>query len=163
MKKRIISSALALCVIIGVLLSGTGCTKQYTVSNFTVYTEKIEPVELEQFIGKPIVVNFWATWCYYCKVEMPAFNEAYHANPDVEFLMVNYTQGSETISKAKGYILECGYDFPVYYDVMDDAASIYEVESFPTTLFISRSGDLIERVEGAMSAEKLDEYLALIK
>ncbi len=163
MKKRIIAAILAFSVMIAALSSFTGCTKQYTVANFIVYTEDVEPVELESFIGKPIVVNFWATWCYYCKIEMPDFNEAYHANPDVEFLMVNYTQGDETIEKASAYVRECGFDFPVYYDAMGDASDAYEVEAFPTTLFISRSGDLLKRVEGTISAEKLAEYLELIK
>ena len=163
MKRRILLPVVAILIVFASLLSLPGCEKHYTVSNFTVYTRTVEPVELEEFIGKPIVVNFWATWCGYCIMEMPAFNEAYHANPDVQFMMVNYTQGDETIAVASSFVLEKGYDFPVYYDAMGDASLTYEVESFPTTLFIDRDGNLVKRVSGAMSKEELDGYLALIK
>ena len=162
MKRRILVPIVAILVIFATVFSLSGC-KVYTASNFIVYTEDVEPVELEQFIGKPIVVNFWATWCGYCVMEMPAFNEAYKENPDIEFMMVNYTQGNETIEVASAFVRKNGYDFPVYYDAMGDASGVYEVESFPTTLFINRAGDLVKRVSGAMSREQLDEYLALIK
>ena len=50
--------------------------KGSSAPNFQVYDREGNPVELSQFIGKPIVLNFWASWCGPCKMEMPDFNEA---------------------------------------------------------------------------------------
>ncbi len=162
MRRRLCALTAALLIIFSMLMSLGGC-KQYNAANFVVFDGAMEPVELEDFIGKPIVVNFWATWCGYCKIEMPDFNDAYHANPDVEFMMINYTDGNDTVDKASAFIRQNGYDFPVYYDLTLDASSAYEVEAFPTTLFISRSGDVVKVVSGAIDAKTLGEYIALIK
>ena len=67
--------------------------KDYTAPDFTVTDENGKEVKLSDFKGKPAVLNFWATWCYYCKEEMPDFNTAYKKYPEVQFLMVNATDG----------------------------------------------------------------------
>ena len=67
--------------------------------DFYVYDEKGEKVDFSEFIGKPVIINFWTTWCPYCVDEMADFNEAYlKYKDDVHFLMVNQTDGvRETI------------------------------------------------------------------
>ena len=60
--------------------------------DFVVTNENGEEIKLSQKIGKPIIVNFWASWCGPCKAELPEFNEAYKENKEnIEFLMVNLT------------------------------------------------------------------------
>ncbi len=82
--------------------------------DFTVYDVNGNEVSLSDYKGKPVVLNFWATWCYYCKEEMPDFNKAYKEYPDVQFLMVNATDGvQETKEKAMQYVKDEGFDFPV--------------------------------------------------
>ena len=153
----------ALFLILASLLSFASCAPEYTVENFTVLNYDLESVELEEFIGEPIVLNFWATWCYYCKVEMPDFNEAYHDYPTVRFMMINHTDGkNETVDKAKAYVESEGFDFPVYFDTTLDAAEKYGIEAFPMTFFINRDGDLAASHRGAMSAQKLRGYLDMI-
>ncbi len=149
---------------LSITLSFIGCgTPGYSVANFKVYDEQLSEVELEDYIGKPIVINFWATWCGYCKLEMPDFNDAYNDHPNVQFMMVNNTDGvRETVKTAMDYVEACEYDFPIFFDTTLQAAQIYEVEAFPTTLFIDKNGDLVKRKEGAMDRETLEEYLALI-
>ncbi|MBQ4347432.1 MAG: TlpA family protein disulfide reductase, partial [Firmicutes bacterium] len=85
--------------------------------DFTVYDSEGNAVMLSDFIGKPIVLNFWASWCGPCKMEMPEFNEAYaELGEDIQFLMVNVTTGRETQESASAFIEENGYSFPVFYD-----------------------------------------------
>ena len=81
--------------------------------DFTVLDYDGNEVKLSDYKGKPVVLNFWATWCFYCKEEMPDFNTAYEKYPDVEFLMLNATDGyQETIEDARSHITEKGYTFP---------------------------------------------------
>ncbi|MBQ3562389.1 MAG: TlpA family protein disulfide reductase, partial [Clostridia bacterium] len=75
------------------------------VGDFTVEDMNGNKVKLSDFLGKPIVLNFWTSWCGYCKQEMPDFDRAAKENPNVAFVMVNITRDSrETIGKAKAYV-----------------------------------------------------------
>ena len=100
---------------------------QNLAPNFTVYDLEGNEVNLTDFFGKPIILNFWASWCGPCKMEMPDFNEAYETYKDeIHFLMVNMTDGSrETVEKASSFITENGYTFPVYYDTDYSATITY--------------------------------------
>ena len=132
--------------------------------NFTVYDLEGNQVNLTDFFGKPIIVNFWASWCGPCKMEMPDFNEAYAAyKNEIEFLMVNMTDGSrETIEKASSFIAESGYTFPVYYDTEYSAAITYSVSSLPTSYFINANGELVTYARGAIDAATLEKGISMI-
>ena len=132
--------------------------------NFTVYNLDGNEVNLSDFFGKPIIVNFWASWCGPCKMEMPDFNEA-HGNykDDITFLMVNMTDGSrETVEVASSFIEEQGYTFPVYYDTSYSAAITYSVSSLPTTYFINAEGKLIAYTKGAINGAILQKGIDMI-
>ena len=132
--------------------------------NFTVYDLDGNEVNLTDFFGKPIIVNFWASWCGPCKMEMPDFNEAYQTyKNDITFLMVNMTDGSrETIEKASSFIAKSGYTFPVYYDTEYSAAITYSVSSLPTTYFIDADGYLIAHARGAIDSSTLQKGIDMI-
>jgi len=132
--------------------------------NFTVYDLDGNEVNLTDFFGKPIIVNFWASWCGPCKMEMPDFNEAYQTyKNDITFLMVNMTDGSrETVEKASTFIEESGYVFPVYYDTEYSAAITYSVSSLPTTYFIDADGYLIAHARGAIDNSILQKGIDMI-
>ena len=90
--------------------------EKITAPDFTVLDYNGNEVKLSDFKGKPVVLNFWATWCFYCKEEMPDFNTAYEKYPDVEFLMLNATDGyQETIESAKEYYEAEGFNFNIYF------------------------------------------------
>ncbi len=129
--------------------------------DFTVYTENGDPVKLSDFKGKPVVINFWATWCGYCKMEMPAFDKVAAEYADkVVFMMINVTDGDgETVEKASAYIKDEGYTFPVYYDTDLSATMVYGAYSLPSTGFITASGNFAGGQMGAMSEEALRSYI----
>ena len=103
---------------------------------------------LRYFVGKPEILNFWASWCPPCKAEMPDFEKAYKKHgKDIHFLMVNITYGSgETVEKASSFIESKGYTFPVFYDTAYSASSTYGAYSLPTTYFIDADGNIVNAV-----------------
>ncbi len=132
--------------------------------DFTVYDADGKAVKLSDFYGKPTVVNFWASWCSPCKMEMPDFEEKYNEQGDkVNFLMVNMTDNSrETVKIASEFIASQGYTFPVYYDTEQSAAIAYSVYSLPTTYFIDASGNIVTYASGAINAETLQTGIDMI-
>ena len=138
-------------------------TKPFNAPDFTVLDYNGNEVNLSDFAGKPIVLNFWATWCYYCKAEMADFNKAYANYPNVQFLMVNATDGErETVASAKKYVEQNGYDFDVFFDVNGDAVNTYGITGFPTTYFIDKDGNLIARGVGMLDYETLEQGIGMI-
>lgn len=139
-------------------------TQPQTAPDFTVYDLEGNQVNLSDFFGKPIIVNFWASWCGPCQMEMPDFDSAYAAYKDnIEFLMINMTDGSrETVEIASSFIEEKGYSFPVYYDNDYSATMTYSVTSLPTTYFIDSEGSLVAHARGAIDAETLQKGIDMI-
>ena len=128
--------------------------------DFTVQDWDGNEVQFSDYLGKPIVLNFWAHWCGPCQMEMPEFNAAYERlGGEVTFLMVH--EGA-AVDDGKEKVTEGGYTFPVVFDVDSSAGNMYGITAFPTTFFIDKDGNLQAYYMGAMDADLLQQGIDMI-
>ena len=133
--------------------------------DFTVQTMDGGDVKLSDFFGKPVIINFWATWCGPCKVELPAFQAAYEEYGDeIFFLMVNLTDGyRDTVETVKEFVADNEYSFPVYFDTAYNGAEAYSVYSVPLTVMIDKNGTVFQKHLGTMSEAMLQDYIKALR
>lgn len=118
-------------------------------------------INLADFTGKPVILNFWATWCGYCIAEMPDFEEAYKEYGDeIQFIIVNTDDG---IKKGEEFIASKGYTFPTYYDLESYAAIAYGITSIPRTIAIDKNGNVLYNQPGKLTAASLQDIIDKIK
>lgn len=108
--------------------------------NMDLINSRGEKVSMEQFRGKVIFINLWATWCPPCIAEMPGINNLYNKvqGEDVVFLMLSMDQD---FNKAKRFKEKKGFDFEVY-QVNGGIPEMYYSQSIPTTYIINAKGEL---------------------
>ena len=173
MKKRLLALFLA------ALLLLCGCAAEpaqetepaeNAAPDFSFYDIEGNAHTLSELRGKPVIPNFWASWCGPCKSEMPDLEAAYQEyGEEIHFVLVNLTDGtSETVATASEYIAGQGYSFPVYYDISPDGTSVlagataYGVTAIPITYFIDAEGNVVAYASGMMSASRLQQGIDMI-
>ena len=128
--------------------------------NFTLKDLDGKEVSLEDYRGKIVLLNFWATWCKWCDVEMPDLQKLDKENEDLVVLAIDVMEDKETVKK---YIQKGGYDFKVLLDEDGEISKTYLVSGFPTSYFIDKDGILLGGVPGMMKYEQMVEILESIK
>ena len=128
--------------------------------DFTMLDMEGNEVTLASFFGKPIVLNFWASWCGPCKMEMPEIQKFYDKyGQEIHFLLVSV---DDSLDAAKTFISDSGYTFPVYFDTTSVGAYTYGASSIPLTFFIDAQGNLTAYYMGAMSESILQQGVDMI-
>ena len=130
--------------------------------DFVAYDIDGNEVKLSDCYGKPIVLNFWSTWCNHCKIELPLFEKAYKENPDITFIMINIT-AADDVKLVNDLLEKNGYTFTVWLDADADATAKYGVSSIPATYFIDKNGNIVNHTVGEMDEETLEKRLEMIR
>ena len=143
----------------------SGSSEQTQAADFTVFAADGTQVKLSDMKGKPVVLNFWASWCPPCREEMPAFETVFKKEGvEISFIMVNLTDGAdETKESAEKYIKENKFTFPIYFDLQAEASDAYSIRYVPTTYFIDREGRIVSTIIGGMNEETLKKNIELIR
>lgn len=108
---------------------------------------------------KPLLLNFWASWCGPCKQEAPDLVRLYEKYKDqIDFYAVNITANDKP-DQAAAFVKEYGLPFPILMDETGEVSTRYEIVSIPTTYFIDKQGIVRQKVIGLVNPEVFEEYL----
>lgn len=128
--------------------------------DFTLENLEGEKVSLSDYKGKIVLINFWATWCKFCDIEMPDLNDVDKNNEDVVVLAVNVQEEGSKVSK---YIKDGGYGFEVVLDTKGDIARNYLVASYPTTYAVDKDGILVGGVPGMLTKPQIEQIVESVR
>ena len=121
-------------------------------------------VSLSQFRGQPVLINFWASWCLPCRLEMPDLVRIYEANQTKGFVLLGINLTSQdALPDVKSFAEEFKMTFPVLLDETGEVANnLYRLRALPMSVFVDRSGTIIRIHIGAMTGAQIDEFVAEI-
>jgi len=141
----------------------TGPQIGYTAPDFTLKDLNGNTVKLSDFRGKPVYLNFWASWCPPCKAEIPEIQEFYQLNKDkVTVLAVNITY-NDNVSDVVNILKANNTNFPVLLDInaKSSVADAYQVYGIPASFFIDKNGIIRATHAGGMTIVTLQEALKM--
>lgn len=127
---------------------------------FELQTLSGERLSLEDFRGKTVLLNFWATWCGPCRVEMPAIQSRFEQhNPELEVLAINF---DEPADRVQAYVQELGLTFTVMLDPGGEVQRLYRIRGYPSTYVVDEDGIIRVQHIGLMTEAQLDGFLSQV-
>lgn len=123
-----------------------------------------EKVALSDYQGKKVILNFWATWCTYCRAGMQHKQDLYekYKEEGVEVIAVNLTHTETSKKQVEDYVTEEGLTFTVLLDEHGDVTQMYRIRGTPTSYFIDSEGVLQGKRVGLMNYEGLEQQINLM-
>lgn len=142
---------------------GTVHVSERAVPNQMLTTLQNEQVELYDFIGKPTVLIFWATWCIPCNEELPevqAFYEQFQEQVHVVAINATYTEAS--VDAVKQHVRSKGWTFPIFIDEKKTVSQTFGAFTVPTTVILTAEGEITHEVYGPVNRTYLEEVIAAL-
>jgi len=139
-----------------------GLQKGNLAPNFELTTLSGETVQLSDYRGEKVMLNFWATWCPPCRAEMPDMEKFYN-NEDVKILAVNLTNTEESPDAVKKFKKEFELSFPILMDEKLAVANKYQIQPIPTSYMIDSNGKIQHIALGAMNYEMMVDQFNSMK
>lgn len=131
--------------------------------DFTLPSLEGEDLTLSAFAGRPVLINFWASWCPPCREEMPHLQAAAEADRELVVLAVDATHTERNVAQVAAFVEEFGLNFPVVLDRDGAVNELYLVRALPTSYFVDRSGIIRAKYLGALTPAALQEFLQVIQ
>lgn len=137
--------------------SGSTPTVGNPAPDFELISLKGETIRLSDFRGQPVLLNFWASWCGPCVIEMPAIQDRYQRYAsNLVVLGVNLGESENTV---RGFAEENELTFTILLDLNEEAEQLYRIDAIPTSYFIDSQGIIQSVWIGSMSEQTLDDLL----
>ncbi|AWE08560.1 thiol:disulfide interchange protein [Lysinibacillus sp. 2017] len=128
-------------------------------TDFSLPTLTGKEMSLSSVQGKVVILNFWASWCEPCNIEMPhlqSFYEKYQT--DVEILAINVTSKDSEVA-VKKFVDQYDLTFPILLDASGDISTMYGAFSIPMTIILNRNGEIEQEIVGPVEEELLEKYI----
>ncbi len=129
--------------------------------DFTLASLSGQTVRLSALKGQVVLINFWATWCGPCQLEMPTIQQAYNVRKS-QGLIVLAVNLNEPAKDVQAYVDNLRLTFPVLLDPGDAVSNLYRVRGYPTSYFIDRTGTVAVEQVGMMTDAQLAANLAKV-
>jgi len=167
LRHKIISSVTAVFVAaviaVSLLTSSPGAPSAPTAAGFSLPAlggQAGTKVSLAQYAGKPVIVNFWASWCDPCQKETPLLASWYKAQHGHVVLLG--LDENDAAAKALKFAHAKGVSYPLGFDPNVTVASAYGVDGLPQTFFLNAKHQIVDHVLGAVTAAELAKGLRLM-
>jgi thiol-disulfide isomerase/thioredoxin len=132
--------------------------------DFTLKTLAGNTATLSSFQGRPVFLNFWATWCGPCRTEMEEIARAYraHATEGLQVLAIDLTDQERKLNDVRKFVDELQMPFPVLLDEKGKVRKRYVLRGVPTSVFIDAGGVVRLVNPGPITSETIQRGLAEI-
>ncbi len=118
-------------------------------AQFTGKSIKGEYLSLEDYRGKVVLLNIWATWCGPCRQELPELRRLHHAYADQGFMVLGISVDKERdFNKVQALVREFKLDYPIIFDPSSSAVGTFNVRGYPTSILLDRTGATKWRRDG---------------
>lgn len=128
--------------------------------DFELVDLKGDRIRLSELRGKPVLVNFWATWCAPCKLEMPDIQKIYESYPG-EFVVLAVNAG-ENAAQVEKFSNDIGVSFDVLLDPKSEVQDLYQLRGYPTSYLVDGEGVIRVQHVGLLNESQLVDYLAQV-
>jgi cytochrome c biogenesis protein CcmG/thiol:disulfide interchange protein DsbE len=126
--------------------------------DFTLTTLAGETVQLSEYRGSPVIVNFWASWCVPCREEFPVLQDALDEHERAGLAIVGVTY-RDIASDSRAFVREMDATWPQGIDERGDVAGSYGVRAIPLTFYVDADGRITDRVFGGVTERQMSEAL----
>lgn len=140
-----------------------GMEKGNLAPDFELQNIEGKSIKLSSLKGKKVIVNFWASWCPPCRLEMPEMENYYAKNNGIEILAVNLTTAEKSRADVPAFLKANGITFPVLLDENGEAAQLYNISSIPASFILDTKGVIQQKIVGPMTYEMMDKMLGDVK
>ncbi|MEZ4615240.1 MAG: TlpA disulfide reductase family protein [Caldilineaceae bacterium] len=144
----------------GIDNDAAGLTQSDPAPNFHMVLPDGKYLTLADLRGRPVLINFWATWCGPCRLEMPEIVAEASRNEELVVLAVNV---QEELTQLQPFTEDFQMIMPVIQDSKAELRQLYEVTGMPTSVFIDRDGNIAAIWRGILTGPALHDFLAAIQ